>query len=542
MREKIIEIFKKYYYILTALLMFLSFPTYDVWILKGYTFFAWFSLIPLFVYIREKSYKDIFISTFIVFLIGNYLVYNWIGHFGAGAGVKGGYILVISVLILSLTVFLATKIIIAEYLSRRLELLRFIIYPSVWIFIDWIQSIGFLAFPWTYWGYSEYPFTAFIQISSIVGIMGITFILILTNYIFSDLIYLKLKNRLSLKGFLNTGAFKRLAILLFSLILITIYGAFNLMSNKKPEKRDLRIASIQSCISPWENWKHNRYRYLSELEHYTNLSLDENPDLIIWSESATLENISYNYENGNLNPFERKVLDIARFSKKSLLTGEIGVIRDSIRRRYYPQNNAVLINEEGRVVKTYPKINLVIFGEWFPYDKWFPLLKDLLDKMGGSNFVPGDTPVEFEFRDKKFGVLICYEGIFYKLCRQYKNLGVDFLVNITNDGWTNSYAGHIQHFATSKFRAIENGIWYVRSGNTGLTALIDPYGRIIKSIPILTKGYLTADIDFDLNHETFYSRYGDLFLYITMIFLFIVIAVVVFLRLKTGAGKTTKQA
>ena len=188
----------------------------------------------------------------------------------------------------------------------------------------------------------------------------------------------------------------------------------------------------------------------------------------------------------------------------------------------------MLINEYGEVVKTYPKIHLVPFGEWFPYEKWLPFIKELVVRFGGSNFIPGAGPVLFEVNEKKFGVLICYEGIFYRLCRKYKLQGVDFLVNITNDGWTDSHSGHMQHFAVSKFRAIENGLWYIRAGNTGYTAIIDPYGRIIKSIPILRPGFLVGDIDFDLNHGTFYSKYGDVFLYISMAFLLALALILVY--------------
>ena len=216
-------------------------------------------------------------------------------------------------------------------------------------------------------------------------------------------------------------------------------------------------------------------------------------------------------------------MNVARSSKIPLLTGEIGVLEDSMNNMYYPQNNAVLINGTGEVVTTYPKVNLVPFGEWFPYKRWLPFINDLVVEFGGSNFVPGDGPVLFEIKGKKFGVMICYEGLFYRLCRKYKEIGADFLVNITNDGWTDYYSGHMQFFAPAKFRAIENGCWYIRAGNTGYSAIIDPYGRVTKSIPILKPGYLTGKVDLGLNHETFYSKWGDLILYAAGIFISLVI-------------------
>ncbi|MFH0974423.1 MAG: apolipoprotein N-acyltransferase [Spirochaetota bacterium] len=521
MQDKILNFFRNYYYILSGFLVFLSFPTYDIWFLKGFSFFAWISLVPLLVYIREKSYKEILWSSFIAGIIWNYLVYGWIGDFGAN--VKGGDLVIQAFMTPSLTVFFVTKILMAEYFSRQFEKCRIFIYPSIWIFIDWIESIGFLAFPWTYWGYSQFMFTPFIQLSSLTGVMGITFILILANNIFADFCNKYLKQDKKFKELLCSSAVKKILALIFFVIIISCLGQYVVSNSGASEKRDLRIAVIQSCISPWENWNQNRFKYLENLEYYTKLSLEQNPDILIWSESATLEHISYHYANGNLNEFERRVLEIARSAGKPLVTGEIGVAEEIFPHRRYPQNNAVLISEKGEVVDTYAKIHLVPFGEWFPYEKWFPFLKELLFQFGASNFVPGREPLVFQALNRKFGVLICYEGIFYKLCRKYKNSGSEFLINITNLGWTDAYAGHIQQFAASRFRAIENGVWFISASNSGITGLIDPYGRIVESIPRLKQGYLVSDLNINLNHPTFYSKYGDIIIYFAIAFIIVII-------------------
>ena len=86
----------------------------------------------------------------------------------------------------------------------------------------------------------------------------------------------------------------------------------------------------------------------------------------------------------------------------------------------------------------------------------------------------------------------------------------------------------------SVFRAIENGMWYVRAGNTGFTAIIDPYGRVVKSIPILEKGYLVGGIQYDLNHDTVYSKVGDLFLYFVFMFLSIIVIILLYKKIKKG--------
>jgi apolipoprotein N-acyltransferase len=530
---------KNHYYLLTSVLMFFSFPSFDVWVFKGFPFFAWISLVPLLLYVRGKRFKELFPVTFLAGLAGNLLTYDWIGHFGQK--IPGGYLFVMVMLSLTLTVFLSIKIAAAELLSSRYEKLRVLIYPGVWIIVDWIQSIGFLAFPMPYWGYSQYPFTSFIQLASLIGILGITFIIILFNSLLTELIAAagpiaawKFR-KFRLRPILALGEAKRFIAFLSLICIAAVAGAVLLSLRNDEIKRDLRVTLVQTCISPWEDWDRNKFEYLTELKRYTEDSLEKGPDFIIWSESATLATISYNYARGMLNDFDLEVCAFARALDRPLLTGEIGIVDrlDGMFLKRYPQNNAVLIDRQGGVVKSYPKIHLVPFGEWFPYEKWFPAVKRLTEQFGGSSFIPGKRPVIFEIDSRKFGVLICYEGIFNRLCRDYRNLGAEFLVNITNDGWTHTYKGHMQHFAASIFRAVENGIWYVRAGNTGYTALIDPYGRIRSSMPILEKGYLTGDLDFSLNHATVYSMTGDLVLYAAMAFIILLSGVLLFTGVRT---------
>lgn len=517
--EKIKNLCLSHYYLLTSLLMFLSFPSYDLFLFKVFPFAAWFSMVPLFIYIKGRDLKDVFFTAFVTGLAGNFLTYGWIGNFGAK--VPGGYFVILLFLIPSLTAFFVIKIFISEFLSRRLPRLRMLIIPSVWIIIDFVQSIGFLAFPWTYIGYSQYPFTPFIQIASVTGILGINFIMILFSSVLSESIMSLKASGYSLKGAAGSGSFRYLAAVVAAVLIITAAGSARLsIDGGTGNGKVMKIAIVQSCISPWENWTGNRFSYLSELIRYTQKSLAANPDFIVWSESATLELISFRALTGGDDEFDRKLLEFVRETGKPLLTGEIGltVKRDGGRMRFHPQNNAILISGSGEFVKTYPKIHLVPFGEWFPYEKWFTPVKRLLDSFGASSFVPGDKPMMFNVMGLNFGALICYEGIFFRLCREYRKMGADFMVNITNDGWTDAYNGHYQHYSASVFRAIENGLWMVRAGNTGVTTIIDPKGRSAISMPILKKGFMTGQIDTSRNIRTIYTLCGDIILYLSMIF------------------------
>jgi len=514
--NKLVDFLKKHYYLSTALLLFFSGPTFDVWICKGFPLVAWFSMIPLFYYMKKETLKNAYIGAFITGLLGAFINYEWIGNFAGKQA--GGYTTIVVLLVAFMAVFFAGRFFLAEVIARSFPGLRILVYPLIWVFIDWIQSIGYLAFPWSNIGYSQYPMTSLVQSVSVIGILGLNFVMILWQALLVEAVIQVREKKIPPGELLRLTAVKGLIFLFTAIIIMTSWGFALLRTNDRPIKKDLRVTVIQSCISPWENWRRNRFRYLRELKKITEISLFEEPEFVIWSESATLETISFSYARNSLNEFQKELLEYVRYMGRPLITGEIGIEKGpGPFARYYPQNNAVLINKEGEVVKTYAKIHLVPFGEWFPYEN-IPFLgkriKKITSAYGGSSFIPGQKPVLFDLKERKFGVLVCYEGIFYRLCRQYRSLGAEYLINITNDGWTDKYRGHMQHFAASIFRAIENGVWYIRAGNTGYTTIIDPYGRIRESMPILKKGYIAGNLDFSFNHSTFYTASGDALQYL----------------------------
>lgn len=512
-----------YWYLLTALLMFISFPSYDVAVLKYSFIMAWIFLVPLMVYIRGRELKDVMFTAFVTGLLGNYLTYGWIGNFGAKE--PGGYFVIVFFLIPSLSAFFTIKFVTSEFLSRRFPALRVFIYPSVWIIVDYIESIGFLAFPWPYIGYSQYIFKPLVQLAAVTGILGINFIMIMFNICVAEFIA-DAKEKGTVKAAARSASGRYLAAVLLVVVLIIAAGTYRLLNYTQAAKgAGLRVSTVQTGISPWDNWERKKFLNLEELKQHTDGALADNPDFIIWSESATLEFISFRALVNDHDLFDVKLTEYVRAAGKPLLTGEIGLIpvQEGRRFRYYPQNNAVLIDAGGRVVQTYPKINLVPFGEWFPYEKWLPFVKRIASHFGGSDFVPGDKPDLFKVNGYSFGALVCYEGIFFKLCREYGLMGADFLVNITNDGWTDSYGGHYQHFSASIFRAVENGLWVVRAGNDGVSAVIDPQGRITATMPYLTKGHMTGTVYPERNVKTIYSSAGDVILYIASFFIFMIV-------------------
>jgi apolipoprotein N-acyltransferase len=521
--KQIRAISNKYYYLLTAFLLFLSFPSIDVIPLTAFPLFSWFCLIPLFVYIREKPLMQVYLSIFQTFLLAAFFSFGWMRAFGGDHAV--GQVVVLLFLIPALATLFSGKVFIAELLSRKNEKFRFFIFPAVWVLFDFLQSVGYLAFPWTYLGYTQYSFLPLIQISSITGVFGVTFLILCVNTAFSIIVFSKV-NRLSLKRSSIVVPAVISSVLLISSV---IFGMIRLSLPENKTGKTMKVAIVQSCISPWEDWEKNKFNYLADLTRISDAALLHRPDFLIWSESATLEPMSFRIKHNIPSAFDEKVRDYARNHAVPLYSGEIGIVKTG-RGIYQPQNNAILFNADGNIYDSYSKIHLAPFGEWFPYENIMPWVTELTLSMGGSIFIPGNSTPVFSVNGLTFGNLICYESMFFRLNREYARKGVDFLLNITNDGWSSSYSGHYQHFAASPFRAIETGRTYIRAGNTGLTTVIDPKGRYKAELPILSKGFIIADINTGVNVATVYSRIGDMFVYLIILLLCIVTVIPIIKR------------
>jgi apolipoprotein N-acyltransferase len=153
--------------------------------------------------------------------------------------------------------------------------------------------------------------------------------------------------------------------------------------------------------------------------------------------------------------------------------------------------------------------------------------------VGVGDFRPGKGYYPLTMNRHKIGVLICYEGIFPDAGRTYKKMGADLLVNITNDAWFGNTSAPYQHLSMTVFRAIETRLYIVRSANTGISAVIDPTGRIVSKTDLFTRTALRDRVKF-IHYETFYATYGDVFTVICMISL--LCCVLITLKRRTGYG------
>jgi len=230
------------------------------------------------------------------------------------------------------------------------------------------------------------------------------------------------------------------------------------------------------------------------------------PDLVAWPESPAP------FEEGDPR-FQQALVGIARKEQAPLVVGNIGsdMSPEDGGWRYY--NSALVVGADGARVGRYDKIHLVPFGEYIPFQHLLTFAHKLTGRVSGFN--RGDERKVFRLAGQdgkahRYGVFICYEAVFADEVREFAELGAEVLVNISDDGWYGDTSAPWQHLNIARMRAIENRRWILRDTNTGVTAVIDPYGTVRQSIPRHQVDALPAEYGFR-DDITFYTAHGDVF-------------------------------
>jgi apolipoprotein N-acyltransferase len=231
------------------------------------------------------------------------------------------------------------------------------------------------------------------------------------------------------------------------------------------------------------------------------------PDLVAWPESPA----PFVEDDAR---FQQALVGIARATQAPLVVGSIGAdysTEDHIWRDY---NSALIVGADGARVGRYDKIHLVPFGEYVPFQNLIAFAHKLTGRV--SSFTRGDAHNIFRLNGHRYGVFICYEAVFADEVREFAQLGAEALVNISDDGWYGDTSAPWQHLNMARMRAIENRRWILRDTNNGITAAIDPYGRVRQSLPRHQMGALAAGYGFR-DDVTFYTAHGDVFAWLCVL-------------------------
>ncbi len=404
---------------------------------------------------------------------------------------------------------------------RRSRGAGFMIFPAAWTVFDWLRSMGFLGYPWGMLGASQYSVIPIIQISSLTGVWGVTFLVVLCNSCAAWYLGRALKAR-SIGRRAAGASFIRWrvgpAVVLAAALAFTLgwagWNVFSEAARSTAGARSVRLALIQQNDDP----RKNDYRLVFDtLRGLTDRALALRPDLVVWSETAFVPNIRrWSHEDPAAYPLAALVRDFLAYQKatgKWLLTGNDDYsleMRNGTEERQ-DFNGAVLFSPQGTRVETYHKIHLVPFTEYFPFKKQLPDIYQLLLSFDAYLWEPGYRRVVFRHPLFAFSTPICFEDVFPDDVRRFVRAGADVILNLSNDYWSLTEAEGMQHAANAVFRAVENGRPIARAAASGLTCMVDPHGRITARSPFYTESFLIVDVPLSSSRQTLYTRWGDWF-------------------------------
>jgi apolipoprotein N-acyltransferase len=277
------------------------------------------------------------------------------------------------------------------------------------------------------------------------------------------------------------------------------YGFYRL---KTPERGDtLRVALTQGNIPQDIKWDPAfQEATIAVYERLSRQACAGGSDLVVWPESAAPFYLQDDVK------YAGRIKSLAAELKTCMVVGSPAFEMDKQRTRYL--NSAFLLAPDGEILGRSDKMHLVPFGEYVPLARFLPFVNKLVAGIG--DFSPGAALTPLETGKGKIGVLICFEGIFPELSRDYVRAGSRLLVNITNDAWFGRSSAPYQHLSMTVFRAVENRVPLVRAANTGITSIIDSRGHIRSMTQIFKEACISGEVRLG-EKVTLYTRVGDLF-------------------------------
>jgi apolipoprotein N-acyltransferase len=491
------------------------------------TIFAWFGLVPLLTAILSpqcaegpRPLRRAFLLSYmcgVLWYMGNcYWVRDVMIQYGDMPPLAPTLLLVAFSLVLGLyfgLFGLGVELVRRASGSTRLALA---VAPILWAALE-LAASRITSVPWDQLGYSQVDNALLNQLAPWTGVYGISFVLVAVNALLAGGLLMERRPK---SVFLDRRLWGAVGV-----ILLVCGGAGVLVAPPRPAatatavlvQPNLDVASDNTWAgTEWDSHIAEFKRLASEqCKSYiagipqTGAPTGEivcppyatHPELIAWPESPA----PFVEEDGR---FQQTMIGIARSNGAPLVVGNVGMEYSQPDQAWHDYNSALIVGSDGARVGRYDKIHLVPFGEYVPFQRLLFFARKLTGKV--SRFTPGDERKVFRLNGHRYGVFICYESVFADEVREFSRLGAEVLVNISDDGWYGDTSAPWQHLNMARMRAIENRRWILRDTNNGITAAIDPYGRVRQSIPRHQTDALPAGFGFR-DDLTFYTVHGDVF-------------------------------
>jgi apolipoprotein N-acyltransferase len=389
--------------------------------------------------------------------------------------------------------------------------------PFLWVAME-LACARITSFPWDQLGYSQIDNLLLTRLAPWTGNYGISFVIVAVNCAIACFFLLR-----SWKA--------RLVPVSVAVVLVAgAYEGFTWPAPHDPTHAAAMLLQPDLDVGSGNNWSQEffdiqmqRFATLSEnvCNPYfaglpTPATLLVHPEcqpprpaiqLILWPESPAP------FEDSDPR-FQHWISALAEDAHAPMIVGDIAVVRDTVHSGNSVYNSAAFVTPDGTFVGRYDKMHLVPFGEYVPFQQLLSFAGSLTREVG--QMTHGKLRTVFAEGGHRYGPFICYESIFADEVRQFVLLGADVLVNISDDGWYGDTSAPWQHLNMARMRAIENDRWLLRDTNSGITAVIDPYGRVLQSAPRHVRTSLFVGFNY-VSSETFYTRHGDLFAWLCAI-------------------------
>ncbi len=459
----------------------------------GLTLLAWVALVPFLYQItqvrpRQAMVAGAFFGLF--FHLGNlYWISDTMVRFGDGIGWPTSVAILLT-LVGYLSFYSTAFGGLAAAACMRGGAGGIFVSPILWVGLEFFRKYPFGGFPWCLLGSSQTDFLPVVQITSLTGVYGVSLLIVLVNALIAYWLC-----RPGLKRALMAG------VPVATLVGATLLFGYRELARPLPTA-SFPVAAVQGNVLQEHKWK-PEYRKQIFATHMklSSEGIEQGVRLVVWPESST----PFYFDGG---PVEAQHMrNFAKDKNVPLLFGSDDYEFLSGTKDYRSYNGIKILDPDGTVRLRYRKIYLVPFGEFVPLRSLLFFAKPVVQS--ASNFTAGTEVVVAAVEGENIGAFVCYEAIYPNLTRRFVKAGAALLINVTNDAWFGHSAAPYQHFNQAVLRAIETRRYLVRAANTGISAFVDPFGRVLARGDLFTPALLVRNVSFR-HDETFFVRYGFL--------------------------------
>jgi apolipoprotein N-acyltransferase len=481
---------------------------------------AWFAIVPMLFGILgpanverkdflRRSTLGAYICGVAWYLLNSYWIYATMHIYGDISPLASGGILLLYSLVLGLYFGVFGFLVALVWKAFQSRAAALLLAPFFWVALEFAAS-RITRVPWDQLGYSQVDNFLLTRLAPVTGVYGISFVLMMGNAMFAAALLacpLSRRLRFALGALMFAGGLQ-LGSLLTPPPAPTEATAVLLQQN-------LDVTGSNDWFGPeWDRHTAEFVRmslatcgpYFAGMPELNPIAVNPqcpatpiHPDIVAWPESPS--------PFREADPRFRKLMtELTSQTNSAAVVGNIGTWQHDNTMEIF--NSAEFVAPDGRLLGRYDKIHLVPFGEYVPYKGLIAFAGTLTQGVG--SFSRGGLRKVFTAEGHTFGVFICYEAVFADEVRHFARNGAQVLVNISDDGWYGDTSAPWQHFNMARMRAIENRRWILRATNSGVTAAVDPFGRVTQSAPRHVITSLAVHYGYR-NDVTFYARYGDVF-------------------------------